>query len=909
MKRKRFDFFQKKKLIVLLVVGLIALFFVLVLITITNKKGANEVGQTPKSSALHLFHDDVTLTNPAGQAESGDAIPKEVINNDFTIRVAIKNGEYNHSGGSNIISIQGNTGKKRFEFFQDSSPISNIRISDTGINNYKKNDGTPDNETIELHNKTLYPGSGTRSQETYDDYYIVYKKPLAPVEGNPGQSGYFRLYRSLDDNTSVIPLVFGSDSVICEINIPPSNFDWKDEADSAFKIVVGDSTNIASTIETGTSNTNKGQDLKITELTMWRKALDADMNGSSGTYIAQYNKYNGGDHSHIKYTSETINNLTKKPLLDNSETCFHFGDSDAGLTDNKWVNTSQNSPLCIDNIDLSLSGASSLTSDVPDWTNSNYPVSSKELPTVDPAQFTREVLSKSSVKLSAIPLGSANGNAETLPLKRTVYISSSESEYKYTTVYKEKLSPGQIETTISNSNIDTEKYRYYATIEWTDKLENTKVITLPVTDQPEYVKSPNTQSLHLTESENNRVARTNLPYKLPINQPVTFRLLFKLNQLPIKTDTDLPVFLFGLYDCLNNNAGYQVMNVSATKSGNNTVAQFRIFDGDKYLKFVLDGANGYLTKDTWEEFWFSFERPTSTNEGSLYVYRYKKDTNQLLTVYNNTIPIPKVESWFSDWNFKKWESRIFFGNNANTGVGADFNINQATWWTKQLSQNEIANIAGYNIEDLPSELKLSDSLFWNLTPSITGSAISGISGTSSAVYNLEPKCYTGTSSSTTETNCVSVSDTPSFLGYNEASISITMPTNKIVYAGKAVNLSATVLNATNLKWSATGPTGAVINFSADTSNMTNFSADLPGTYTISLTANDLPDTHTATRSLTVEVRKLGDINNSDGLNMVNSIDFFALLANWGIPTDPMADIIVDGKVDSQDFFALLANWG
>lgn len=118
---------------------------------------------------------------------------------------------------------------------------------------------------------------------------------------------------------------------------------------------------------------------------------------------------------------------------------------------------------------------------------------------------------------------------------------------------------------------------------------------------------------------------------------------------------------------------------------------------------------------------------------------------------------------------------------------------------------------------------------------------------------------------------------------------------------------ANVINANSYQWiNLSGPENGVLNISSSTTLTPTFSANLVGQYSIKLTATNTVGSVDAIVS--VYIHKAGDIN---GDGVVNSSDFFVLLANWGTPLNFMAntDVSEDGLVNSQDFFNLLANWG
>ena len=105
-------------------------------------------------------------------------------------------------------------------------------------------------------------------------------------------------------------------------------------------------------------------------------------------------------------------------------------------------------------------------------------------------------------------------------------------------------------------------------------------------------------------------------------------------------------------------------------------------------------------------------------------------------------------------------------------------------------------------------------------------------------------------------------------------------------------------------WSKQSGPGTVI-FGNSTQLISTAKANVPGTYTLRLTAiNNATPALSSSSDTQFIVHKTADYNN-DGV--VNEIDFAYMAINWG-GTDLMADFNGDGTVNEIDFALLAINW-
>lgn len=131
------------------------------------------------------------------------------------------------------------------------------------------------------------------------------------------------------------------------------------------------------------------------------------------------------------------------------------------------------------------------------------------------------------------------------------------------------------------------------------------------------------------------------------------------------------------------------------------------------------------------------------------------------------------------------------------------------------------------------------------------------------------------------------------------------------YPNRALPISVSVAGGESASFSylwskVSGPGNITFENNSNGSKDAIVKADTIGDYVMSISVTN-GSNHTTTKTLALNVHKLGDINDDD---RVNSEDFFVLLGEWGKPdSNNMANINGIEGVDSADFFALLSLWG
>ncbi len=475
-------------------------------------------------------------------------------------------------------------------------------------------------------------------------------------------------------------------------------------------------------------------------------------------------------------------------------------------------------------LDLTLapSGNARRSDALPPWTGFE-PVSD-----FSPAgtSLTAAATGDTSIRVSHIAAGLGQAEAAGVPVQRRIWVSrgtTTNDAYRYTSVHYARLPSDGSDLSDYDVTVPLAGTTYHVVVEWTDAAGRKTVVSTPVATTGT-AAAPSGTRKSLLFSGNASITEA-VRQIMPINQPWTIVWWQKRAGLPTQ-----PFYGWSIHDDLYNvwEAKLGYASPTMTVGGN---------DGDYYMP----GATGPSSSDgVWEQWAARYTPNSDRTEGLTQFGRIAGGT-----VSGGSNPSDAATTRQTDHRFHKRITKLYMGR-MPSGTGA-IRVAGLSWWTKHMSDAELAELAGKDLETANAAQGHLSDLYYYAGPREDLRTVNPDLGTVIGVHDVDLVW-----DSSKDALVAWDADYPTLTAFEAGSNAVPVATvassRGRVGTQIAVTIGATDSDGTiaSLTAAVTGPSGAVSHtgdpvagIDTDTASTTiYFLAAVPGAYTVTATATD-----------------------------------------------------------------------